>query len=133
MAAASTKSPKKITAEPAESAWAKLVREAKKNYTPPPPYVLDAFDPPVLITAPDGLERSLALAKLADAGEYVSVDELIPMLEALVGADVFPKVWELIRNEVVDVALALIDDINVHFNQGADAGAGELPGGESAS
>ncbi|WP_157978316.1 MULTISPECIES: hypothetical protein [Nocardia] len=116
-----------------ETAWSKLVREAKSNLKVHKPYVFDACDPPVLITAPVGLERSLALAQLTTANEDTEISNLIPMLEALVGADVFGAVWIAIRDEPIEVTLALIDEINQHFTDGAGEGAEDFPGGASAS
>ncbi|MFD3463762.1 hypothetical protein ACFWVM_28945 [Nocardia fluminea] len=116
-----------------ESRWSQLVREAKKDLPVHEPYVFDAVDPPVLIDAPDGLERSLALARLLEASEDSAIENLIPMLEALVGEDAFALVWSALRNEPIEVALALIDDIGEHFNGKADEGAEQFPGGEQAS
>lgn len=116
-----------------ESNWSKLVREAKANLTTHEPYPFDGCEPPVLIEPPTGLERSLALAQLSEADASSSTSTLIPMLEALVGADAFPKVWLAIRDEPIEVTLALIDDISAHFNGGADEGAADFPGGSPAS
>ena len=113
-----------------KSRWDELRDEAKKDYVAKPPYLLDAYTPPIEISAPDGLERSLALAKLTDTRGSVAVQDLTPMIAALVGDEAYPAVWHLIKDEPVDVALALIRDINDHFNDGADDGADELPGGE---
>ncbi len=128
--AAAAKSTQKKTVE---SKWARLVREAKKDLNPPTPYEFDAYEPPVLISPPVGIERTLMLARLADSAGMVSGEDLPDMIEALVGEDAFPKVWAVLRDEPIEVTLALIDDLNRHFNGGADAGAEELPGGESAS
>ncbi|WP_329405400.1 hypothetical protein OG563_26420 [Nocardia vinacea] len=126
--------PARATVEVAnESKWSKLVREAKKGLVTLDPYLFDACDPPVLITAPIGLERSMALAQLSEADRDDSASTLIPMIEALVGAEVFPQVWLAIRDEPIEVTLAFIDDIAEHFNAGADEGAEDFPGGESAS
>ncbi|PBC38467.1 hypothetical protein CJ179_38335 [Rhodococcus sp. ACS1] len=112
------------------SKWAQLKAEAKKEYEPPKPYLFDAYDPPIEISAPDSLERSLALATLTDLRGQVAVKDMKPMIEALVGADAFPFVWAEIADEPVEVTLALVEDINDHFNEGADDSAGSLPGGE---
>lgn len=121
------------TAVAKKSRWDQLRDEAKKDYVAKSPYLLDAYDPPVEISAPDGLERSLALAKLTDTRGAVAVQDLTPMIAALVGDEAYPAVWHLIKDEPVDVALALIRDINDHFNDGADDGADDLPGGEQDS
>ncbi|KZM71060.1 hypothetical protein [Nocardia terpenica] len=115
------------------SRWEALKREAKKNYSAPDPYVFDGANPPVEITAPDTLERSLALASMLDSRGGIAIRDMEPMILALVGRDAFPVVWDAIRDEPVDVAMALIDDINRHFDAVPDAGADDLPGGESAS
>ncbi|MGW4240906.1 hypothetical protein [Nocardia sp. NPDC004722] len=129
---AATKAPKK-TSEPAESNWSRLVREATKDRKVFEPYAFDAYDPPVMITPPIGLERTLMLARLSDDADTVSPEDLPDMIAALVGEDAFPKVWAALRDQPLDVTLALIDDINAHFNGGADDGAAAFPGGDSAS
>lgn len=116
-----------------KSRFAQLKAEAKKDYEPLPPYEFDAVDPPVYITEPDSLERSLALATLLDSKGSVAVKDLKPMIEALVGA-AFPTVWAEIRDEPIDVALALVHDINRHFDGIApDDSAEDVPGGEPDS
>lgn len=115
------------------SKFSQLVAEAKKDYKPFEPYEFDAFDPPILITAPDGLERSLALATLMDVKGNVTPDDLKPLLLALVGEEAFPYVWEALRNEPVEVTFALVADINEHFNGQALDGAETLPGGSQGS
>lgn len=129
---AATKAPKKSSA-PSESNWARLVREATKDRKVFEPYVFDAYDPPVLITPPTGLERTLMLARLSDESEAIAPEDLPDMIAALVGENAFPKVWSALRDQPLDVTLALIEDINRHFNQGADDGAEDFPGGDSAS
>lgn len=123
----------KSTDAPKVSRFAQLVAEAKKEYTAPAPYIFDAYDPPIEISAPDSLERSLALATLHDTQGHVSPEELRPMLEALVGDDAFPVVWAAVRNEPIEVVFALIEDINDHFMGDALAGAEALPGGPQGS
>ncbi|KZM72202.1 hypothetical protein [Nocardia terpenica] len=129
---AATKAQKKSSAS-SESNWARLVREATKDRKQFEPYVFDAYDPPVLITPPTGLERQLMLARLSDEAGSVEPDDLPEMLAALVGEAAFAKVWDALRDQPLDVTLALIEDINRHFNKGADGGAEEFPGGDSAS
>ncbi|MEV0759522.1 hypothetical protein [Nocardia sp. NPDC050435] len=118
---------------PKISRWAKLKAEAKKNYKPAEPYVFDAVDPPVLISAPDSLERSLALVTLLDSAGTVAVRDLESLIQALVGRDAFPLVWDEIRDEPVEVTMALVEDINAHFDAAPDESAAELPGGEQDS
>jgi hypothetical protein len=121
-------------AEPKKSRFAQLKAEAKANYTPLPPYEFDAVDPPIYISEPDSLERSLALATLLDSKGSVAVTDLSPMIEALVGREAFPVVWAEIRDEPIDVALALVHDINQHFDEAApDKSAAAVPGGEPDS
>lgn len=131
--AATTRARKSSKSSTGESRWSALVREAKKDLPVREPYVLDAVEPPIEIAAPDGLERSLALARLSDTPFEEMLDNLVPILEALVGPEVFERVWTVIRDEPVEVTLALIDDLTAHFNAGADTGAEEFPGGEQAS
>lgn len=127
----------KRTQAPKESSWARLVREAKKDYKPTPPYVFDGCTPAIEIAAPDGLERQLALARLVDTSADELVPNLVPMLEALTGPDAFPFIWKAIRDEPIEVTMALIDSLNEHFNgiddSTADAGAEDFPGGDVAS
>ncbi|MEV2222758.1 hypothetical protein AB0E01_23110 [Nocardia vinacea] len=115
------------------SRFEQLKAEAKKDYHPPAPYIFDGAEPPVEITAPDTLERSLALAALLDSRGSISVRDLESMIQALVGRNAFPYVWDAIRDEPIDVAMALVDDINSHFDAVPGEEAAELPGGESAS
>ncbi|MBF6085224.1 hypothetical protein IU485_28040 [Nocardia cyriacigeorgica] len=125
--------PKSVKSAAKKSRFAQLKAEAKQNYEPLEPYEFDAVDPPVYITEPDSLERSLALATLLDSRGSVAVKDLKPMIEALVG-DVFPIVWAHIRDEPIEVALALVKDINAHFDGIApDESAEDVPGGEPDS
>ena len=112
------------------SKWSQLVAEATKDVQVFEPYEFDAYDPPLLITAPDSLERSLALATLMDSLGQVEPEELFSLIEALVGEENIDLVWAKIKGEKVEVALALVQEINEHFNAQADEGAGDLPGGE---
>lgn len=111
------------------SNWDKLVKEARGDYSEQEPYLIDAFDPPIVVTAPDSLERTLALATLVDQRGKIEIDKLRQYMEALFG-DSFEDVWDLIKDQPPTVAMALMQDINDHFNDGADDGADDLPGGE---
>ncbi|RBO87963.1 hypothetical protein [Nocardia puris] len=115
------------------SRWAQLKAEAKKNYIAPDPYIFDGADPPVEISAPDSLERSLALATLLDAAGSVAVRDLEAMIAALVGRAAYPAVWDAIRDEPVEVTLALVQDIQRHFDAAPDESAADLPGGAQDS
>ncbi|MFE5290211.1 hypothetical protein ACFRAQ_35110 [Nocardia sp. NPDC056611] len=115
------------------SRWEALKREAKRDYAAPTPYVFDGVNPPIEITAPDSLERSLALASMLDSRGGIAIRDLEPLILALVGREAFTQIWDAIRDEPVEVAMALIEDINKHFDAVPDAEADDLPGGESAS
>ncbi|MBM4575299.1 hypothetical protein GS415_00740 [Rhodococcus hoagii] len=116
-----------------KSRWSQLVAEAKKDYKEPEPYMFDAVEPPVPITAPDSLERTLAMAKLLDVDGNVTAAELEMLLVALIGKDAFPYVWEAIRDEPIEVVNAFVDELNEHFNGEGLDGAKELPGGLQGS
>lgn len=119
--------------EAPKSMWEEILDEANENYEPPKPFLFDAYDPAIEITAPDSLERSLALATLLDVDGNVSPDDMRPMLEALFGEDAFPYVWAKIRNKHPDVTHYLVERINKHFHGDATNGAKKLPGGSQGS
>lgn len=113
----------------ATSVWSQILSEANAEYTAPAPFLFDAYDPPIEITSPDSLERSLALATLLDVEGNVNPEDMKPMMAALVGEDAFPLVWDKIRDRPVAVTHFLVEKINEHFNGEANKGARELPGG----
>jgi len=113
--------------------FAELRAEALKNRTPTAPYVLDDLDPPVEITAPTDLERTIGLAEVVSpTGEFAYRDAR-RILELFCG-DAFPRVWELCRKEETAVMVALVNDILTHFKADLDdlQGIG-MPGGSAPS
>ena len=124
MAASKVKKPSK---------WSLLVAEATKDDKVREPYEFDAVEPSIFIEPPENLERALTLAELVDTKGDVDVAKLKPMLEALVGPENFPAIWEVLGKNKIKVTLAFIDDLNDHFNGGADNGAEDLPGEDQDS
>nr|WP_296763804.1 hypothetical protein [Rhodococcus sp. (in: high G+C Gram-positive bacteria)] len=114
------------------SKFHKLAREAKKDLVTLEPYEFDAVEPSIFIDPPTSIERSLALATLVDNVDTVAIEDLKPMLEALIG-DNFPIVWAFLGPEPIDVTLAFVDDLHAFFLAGVDDGAEELPGEEQDS
>ncbi|WP_157224905.1 hypothetical protein [Nocardia thailandica] len=113
----------------AKSRWATMRDEARANRTPREPYAFDAVDPPILITAPDTVERATALAEMIDAKGGIDSAHLRRLIAAICG-DAYERVWEIIRDEPAEVLFALISDMNEHFNAVPGDEAGDLPGGE---
>lgn len=122
-----------VTEPEAPSVWSQILAEADAVYDAPAPFIFDAYDPPIEITAPDTLERSLALATLLDVEGNVEPEAMKPMLKALVGEEAFPFVWDKLRNQPVHVTHFFVNKINEHFNGESNLGARALPGGSAGS
>ena len=106
-------------------------REPRKT---PPPFVMDDIDPPIVITAPDTVERQLLIAELIGPhGEFHS-SATLPLLRALCGP-AFPRVWALIKDDTEpDLTIGLVQAIFEHFREALpDTEANEQPGGSGAS
>jgi hypothetical protein len=98
-----------------------------------PPFVIDDVVPPIVITAPDTLERQLVIAELIDAGGDFTVGQCLPLLRALCG-DAFPRVWQLIRNDKdSNTAIALVQALVGHHYPAFEGEASEIPGGSPGS
>jgi len=97
-----------------------------------PPFVIDDVTPPIVITAPDTLERQLQIAELIDNGE-IGVGQALPLLRALCG-DAFPRVWSLIKNDKnPNTAIALVQTLMAHMYGAIEGEASEVPGGSQGS
>lgn len=110
-------------------------REAENPRPVIPPFVLDDVQPPIVITAPDTVERQLMI------GEYVGMDGMfnygnsLGLLRAICG-DQFPRVWMMVKDDKnPETLIGLIQTMLDHF-----AGyisdlteAAELPGGSEDS
>lgn len=118
--------------EPVSKFWS-YVDEVMEDWKEPEPYAFDAIEPPLLISAPTGVGRALALAELLDNGRDLEISEIKPLLQALCGSQ-FKYVWNVIKDLPIDMTLWLINDMNDHFYPKNRAGrkAEKLPGGESA-
>lgn len=124
-----------------KSRWATIRDQARKDHKPKEPYVFDdTVDPPIIITAPDTVERVTAMAALIDLAKNddgtiktdVDPKNVVPMFRAICG-DAFHRVWSVVGPEPIEVLWPLFWDINDHFETvPGDDGEG-LPGGESAS
>lgn len=139
-----TTAPRKTAAKKpaaAKSRWATIRDQARKDYTPKDPYVFDdTAVPPIVITAPDTVERVTALAALIDMVKEddgtiktdIDPKNVVPLFRAICGP-AFPRVWSVIKDEKVDVLWPLFWDINDHFGAVPGDDGDDLPGGESAS
>lgn len=99
------------------------------------PFVLDDVQPPIVITAPDTVERQLGIAECLDTDGRFDASKAVPLLKALTGSQ-FGRVWELVRRDKdPNVLIALVQAIFEHFSEElADVQEAEaLPGGSGAS
>lgn len=98
-----------------------------------PPFVMDDISPPIVITAPDTLERQLVIAEMISPQGNFSASQALPLLRALCGP-AFDRVWSLIRNDRdPNTAIALVQALVSHFYDAIEAEAAELPGGSEGS
>ncbi|MFD6400824.1 hypothetical protein [Nocardia sp. NPDC060249] len=112
----------------AKSRWATMRDEARANHKARPPYLFDAVDPPIEISAPDTIERVTAMAELIDGkGEFEA--KALRRLVAAICGDAFDKVWAIVEDEPFELLFALVGDMSDHFNAVPGAEAGDLPGG----
>ncbi|MFE5290332.1 hypothetical protein ACFRAQ_35730 [Nocardia sp. NPDC056611] len=112
-----------------KSRYAMLRDQARAKHVAREPYEFDAVDPPILITAPDTVERLTAIAEMIDNEGEIDVANLRRIVAAICG-DAFGKVWAIIKDEPAEVLFAFVNDVNMHFNAVPAAEGGELPGGE---
>lgn len=99
------------------------------------PFVLDDVQPPIVITAPDTLERLLVAAETMGAVERGDMSALMPLLRAMCG-DAFSRVWYLVREDKgPDRMIAIANALGEHFAEvlAPLLEAGELPGGSEDS
>ncbi|WP_280465240.1 hypothetical protein [Nocardia brasiliensis] len=127
--------PKKTTAkvaakvtEPALSRFAQLEREATATVEPKPDYMFDGTNPPTPIKEPVTAEQVTAFAQLFDQRGGVDVAHLRDLFAAVCG-DAFEPVWAVVGRKHFNVLMALIGDINDHFNTVPGAEGDDLPGG----
>jgi hypothetical protein len=114
--------------------FADLRAEALKGRTPTPPFVIDDVDPPIELTAPTDLERTIGLSEVVSpTGEFAYRDSR-RILELFCG-DAFPRVWELCRAEHTSVMVGLVNALLEHFKADLDdvQRAGDVPGGSGVS
>lgn len=121
--------------------FATLKKEAEKKVGErpkakvPDPFILDDIEPPIVITAPDTVERQLIIAECMGRDGTFDMANAMPLLRALCG-DQFGRVWYLIRDDTeADTTIALVQAIVQHFNSnlGDIIEAAELPGGSTGS
>ncbi|MFE2994080.1 hypothetical protein ACFXG4_03560 [Nocardia sp. NPDC059246] len=113
-----------------KSRFATLRDQARKIHKAKSPYAFDAVDPPILITAPDTVERVTAIAEMIDSSGDANVSDLRRLMAAICG-DAFDAVWAEIKDEPIELMFTLVNDMNAHFGAvPADGEADELPGGE---
>ncbi|MFE3052371.1 hypothetical protein [Nocardia sp. NPDC059239] len=112
-----------------KSRFATLRDQARAKHKAQEPYEFDAVDPPILITAPDTVDRALAIAEMIDNNGAANISELRPLLAAICG-DAFDAVWAELKNEPIELLYDFVDDLNKHFGSVPDEDGAELPGGE---
>jgi hypothetical protein len=133
---------KKVSARPKAAGttykFAEFRAEAEAMATgedaaPPwPPFVIDDVTPPIVITAPDTLERQLQIAELIQTGD-IEAGQVLPLLRALCG-EAFPRVWSLIKNDKDSrTAVALVQTLAAHMYGAIEGEAGDVPGGSQGS
>ena len=136
---------KKAAARPASAAatykFAALRAEAARasaqsgvDYeTSVPPFVIDDVAPPIVITAPDTLERQLIIAEMINEDGNFGVSQALPLLRALCGP-AFARVWPLIKDDRdPNTAIAFVQALITHFYDALEMGAAEVPGGSEGS
>jgi len=119
--------------------FADLRAEAARRSTGDPepiqiePFVIDDVTPPIVITAPDTLERQLVISDaIARDGEF-DASQALPLLKALCG-DAFSRVWQLIRHDKnANTAIALVQTLVGHFYDQLEIEAADVPGGSEGS
>jgi hypothetical protein len=100
-----------------------------------PPFVIDDVSPPIVVTAPDTLERMLVAAEGMGVVMRGDMSAVMPLLRALCG-DAFERVWWLVREDKgPDRILAVVMAIAKHFEEvlAPLMEANELPGGSEDS
>lgn len=112
-----------------KSRFATMRDQARAKHKVQTPYEFDAVDPPILITAPDTVDRALAIAEMIDNNGATNVSELRPLLAAICG-DAFDAVWAELKNEPIELLFDFVNDLNEHFNAVPGDEGAELPGGE---
>ncbi|WP_157978675.1 MULTISPECIES: hypothetical protein [Nocardia] len=111
---------------PKKGRYATLRDEARGKHKPLPPYEFDGTEPPTLISAPDTVERATALARLIDSKGRVNERDVVPLFESVCGP-AFDAVWDVIKDEPMEVLFPLFADINSHFAAIPEEGD-DLPG-----
>jgi hypothetical protein len=100
----------------------------------PPPFVIDDVEPPIVITAPDTVERQMVIAEMIGPNMQFHPAAALPLLRALCGP-AFPRVWSLIKDDTEpDLTVLMIQSILQHFKESLpEIEAAEQPGGSTAS
>lgn len=130
MAARKTTAVRKTDAEPKLSRFEQLRAEAKKELPVFEPYVLDeTLDPPLVIEPPIGLDAQLTVLGMADKNGDTEIRNVKPMLHALCGKS-FDRVWDLLKDEPIEVAEAVVQDMWKFFDEQVLDSAAETPGKE---
>jgi hypothetical protein len=109
----------------------RLRAEAVKSLPPIEPYIIRDVDPPISIAPPSSTEQQIALANLFTRTGEFQVRDARNVLEAICG-ETFPRVWDLVRKEHINVLVAFIQDMSEHFS-GELPDEGDFPGGSEAS
>jgi hypothetical protein len=124
--------------------FAKLREEATKKAAgraPTPevePFVLEDVEPPIVITAPDTVERMLVVAEMIGPNGEFHISNALPLLRAMCG-DQFGRVWMLVRDDKdPETLLGLLQAMVDHFTKQATLlrdvkEAADLPGDSEGS
>lgn len=119
--------------------FADLRAEAKRRGANDPPqqvvqpFVLDDVAPPIVITAPDTLERQLIIGDIIGSNGDFEAAQALPLLKALCG-DAFGRVWSLIKHDKdPNTAIAFVQTLIMHFYDQIEIEAADVPGGSEGS
>lgn len=135
MAKATKKKGYKFSALREEAAKRSGTREPREQLAP---FVLDDIQPPIVITAPDTVERQLTIVECIGRDGTFDMHNVLPLLRALCG-DQFGRVWSLLKNDTQpDTLITLVQALVEHFQTesvglGQAMEAEELPGGTEGS
>ena len=108
--------------------------EGREKRKLPPPFVMDDVEPPIVVTAPDTVERQMIIAEMIGPNGEFHPSAALPLLRALCGP-AFPRIWQLIKDDTEpDLTVLLIQNILDHFKSAIpETEAAEQPGGSTAS
>lgn len=140
---APARKPKAVPTPPVEevaetpSRWASLKAEAARikaqsglpDTSSVEPYVIDAYDPPILISYPNTVEQQLALTQVVNLEDGTfNPRDIVQILQGIIGRRQWPAVYALIRDEEPEMLLALLSELQEHFDGTPGVGGNDVPG-----